>query len=74
MISPLCEKIRSNGAELAGTQNTLSNKGFGAAYCPVANTAANNVVCTALMWSRYRVSSCAGDLPIDVGTSGVLER
>jgi len=73
MISPLCEKIRSTGAELAGTHNTLSNNGFSAAYCPVANTAAN-VVCTALMWSRYRVSSCAGVLPIDVGTSGVLER
>lgn len=28
IINPLCEKIRSTGAELAGTQNTLSNSGL----------------------------------------------
>jgi hypothetical protein len=33
IISPLFEKMRSTGAEVAGTQNIASNNGFRRVYC-----------------------------------------
>jgi hypothetical protein len=33
IIMPLSEKIRSTGAEVAGVQNILSNRGCSSRYC-----------------------------------------
>jgi len=53
MISPLCEKTRSTGAELAGTQKTLENSGLRFAYAELVKTSTESLKSSELMNARY---------------------